>query len=207
MNGTIRDDFIAVANAVDDVLRHFGKTRLTLQQHRELERPDYWFLYEHLGFKESDKPEVDSLFRRFFYEKYADMVSMFPDALETVKGLKYRKKIVGIVSNLSRERVIAHVNEFGLSKYIDVCVGREDTDEGKPFPQPLIEAFRRLGVPPERGSYTGDQTWDITAAHAAKTMAIGVSRRGSYHTRRMLESADPDRVIRSLSSLLYLDSR
>ncbi len=206
MNGTIRDDFLAVFKSVNDVLRHYGMVSLAVQRYRELARPDYWVIYRELGLPDSERLNVDRLFAQFF-ERYADQTRVFPDVLQTVRKLKERGIVTGVVSNLTRSSLGQHINEYGLNGLFEVAVCREDTEETKPSPEPLLVAFRRLGIPPEQGSYVGDQTWDILAARSAGTSPVAISRSGSYHSRRMLESAKPDKIIGKLSTLLYLDAR
>ncbi len=205
MNGTIRDDFFGVVAAVNDVLKEFGLRPLGIGRHRQVETPNYWDMYRSLGFDDSQKPVVDEMFRGYFYSRHADLVKAYPDALGTMQALKERGRLLGVVSNLPRDRIYAHLKEFGMGNIVDVVVGREDSEETKPSPQPLLMAFERLGLPPENGSYTGDQTIDVISAKAARTGSIAIAHRGSYHTERMLRLAGPDRVIRKLSGLLYYD--
>ena len=205
MNGTIRDDFLPVLNSVNDVLREFGLKPLSLQKYREKASPNYWKLYQELGFGESDKHRVGELFESFFESKYASQARAFPDARSTIEELKGRGRIVGIVSNLTRRRLDEHIEEYGLRKFLDVSISREDTGQSKPSPEPLLAAFRYLGVAPDQGSYTGDQDWDMKAAHAAGTSSFAISRAGSYHSRTRLQTAMPDIIIPCLSRLLYLD--
>jgi len=159
-----------------------------------------------LGFPDSERRNVDSLFAEFF-EKYAYRATVFPGVLQTVRKLKERGIVTGVVSNLMRAILKRHIAEYGLRGFFDVVIGREDCEELKPSPKPLLSAFSKLGMPPEQGRYVGDQTWDVISAKAAGTSPIAISRAGSYHSRRMLESAGPDKIIRKLSTLLYLDSR
>ncbi|MBI4167478.1 MAG: HAD family hydrolase [Candidatus Aenigmarchaeota archaeon] len=202
MNGTIRDDFSAVLNTVNDVLRYYGTQSLTIQKYRELARPDYWEIYRELGFPDSESQNVDKLFAEFF-DRYAGQTRIFPGVLDAVRKLKERGTVTGVVSNLTAATLNRHIAEYGMDGFFDVVVSREDCEESKPSPKPLLVAFNKLGIPPRQGRYVGDQTWDIIAARAAGASPIAISRAGSYHSRRMLESATPDKIIGKLPSLLY----
>ncbi|MBI1972061.1 MAG: HAD-IA family hydrolase [Candidatus Aenigmarchaeota archaeon] len=205
MNGTIRNDLDAVLSAMNDVLRHYGIPALTVGKYRKSATPDYWTIYRGLGVPDSERPSVDRLFAQFF-KGYEHDVRAFPDAADVIKRLKEKGHAIGIVSNLTRKRLSGHVRDYGLGKFVDIVVSREDADELKPSPKPLLLAFSRLGVPPENGAYVGDQIWDVQSARSAGTSPIAISRAGSYHSRRMLESAEPDRIINKLPSLLYFNS-
>ncbi len=204
MNGTIRDDLMATFNSTNDVLREFGRPPVSLSTYRRLDETDFWKLYRSLGFMDSDGDRVGELFRHFFHTRYEGMVKAFPAVVETVKHLREEGALIGVVSHMRNERLDFHVQECGLAGLVDVRIGRGDTEEDKPSPQPLLEAYKRLGISPDWGSYTGDKLSDIEAAHAAGTLAVAISHRGAYHTERMLRVANPDRVIRKFSSLLYI---
>ncbi|MBI2085381.1 MAG: HAD hydrolase-like protein [Candidatus Aenigmarchaeota archaeon] len=204
MNGTIRDELPAVYRSIVDVFLSFGRKPPTLADYRSFEGSHYWDHYLKHGFQQSERADVDRLFRQFFDSRYAHMVSAFPDAVPTITELKARKKVVGIVSNIPRSRLDMHMHEYGLDRIVDLSVSAEDVDEMKPSPKPLEYAFQTLGVPPEKGCYTGDKTWDVSVARATKTTSIAISRRGSYHTRDMLEKANPDVLINRLAGLLYI---
>ncbi|MBI4177368.1 MAG: HAD hydrolase-like protein [Candidatus Aenigmarchaeota archaeon] len=203
MNGTVRDDLLATYRSTNDVLGEFGMKPISMHTYRQTDETDFWQLYHSLGFKDSDRPGVGELFKKYFHARHESLVRAFPGVAGTVQELKRRGCVVGIVSNMRHERLDYHIEECGLTGLVDVRVGKGDTVEDKPSPQPLLEAFRRLGISPEHGSYTGDKVTDIEAAHAANTVAIAITHRGAYHTEKMLREAAPDRIIRKFSSLLY----
>ncbi|MBI4177370.1 MAG: HAD hydrolase-like protein [Candidatus Aenigmarchaeota archaeon] len=205
MNGTIRNDLHVVYRSMSEVFERFGKRPPALDEYRRTHNVHYWDLYRKHGFLDSEKPAADAIFSDLFFRKYAHLARPFPDAVGTVLEISARGIPVGIVSNLERNVLGMYMEQYGLSGFVSVSVCREDVGEVKPSPASILFAFEKLGIPPEHGSYTGDQSQDVIAAHAARTTAIAVSRRGSYHTRRMLEEAKPDIIITRLSDLLLVD--
>ncbi|MFH0889807.1 MAG: HAD hydrolase-like protein [Candidatus Aenigmatarchaeota archaeon] len=204
-DGTVRDDLVPVYLTVKDVFRAFGRNPPSFSDYRSMISSDYWAFYLKNGFNENERADVDRLFDSVFFSEYWKNAKLFPDALPTINGLRRRGRLVGIVSNLKAATLEQHLAEYGLKNSIDVVVAREDTQNTKPDPDPVIYGFGRLGVKTSEGSYTGDEVSDICAAHSAGTFAISVARKGSHHTRRMLKSAKPDKIIGSLSELLEFD--
>jgi phosphoglycolate phosphatase len=56
---------------------------------------------------------------------------------------------------------------LGLVGRAGCIVGGDTTARAKPFPDPLLEACRRLGVEPEQCTYVGDDERDVQASRAA----------------------------------------
>ena len=54
-------------------------------------------------------------------------------------------------------------------------VGGDTTPFSKPHPEPLLEAARRLGVPPGLCLYVGDDERDIVAGHAAGMRTVAAT--------------------------------
>ncbi|MEY3012159.1 MAG: hypothetical protein RIT45_894 [Pseudomonadota bacterium] len=57
---------------------------------------------------------------------------------------------------------------------MEVVVGMDDTDAGKPDPAGILLACRQMGLDPTRVAYVGDAVDDMRAARAAGAFAIGV---------------------------------
>ncbi len=204
MNGTIRNDLHVVYRSMSEVFREFGRIPPKLGEYRRISSVDYWKLYTSHGFVDSEKPAADALFRELFFHKYAPLAKPFPDAIQAVAGLVGKGVVVGVVSDLDREVLDMYMEQYGLKPLVSTSVCRDDSRKVKPSPDSILLAFTNLGMPPENGGYVGDQSWGVEAAHAARTTAIAISRRGSYHTRKMLEETNPDMIISELSDLLEL---
>ncbi|MBI3412949.1 MAG: HAD hydrolase-like protein [Candidatus Aenigmarchaeota archaeon] len=204
--GTLRDDLKPVYLGTRDVFARFGRKPPSFAEYRRTISSDYWLFYRKSGFGDEERPEVDRLFNEIFFERYASRAVLFPDVLSTITELKRRGRSVGIVSNLRRSLLQQHIMEDGLENMVDAIVSREDTDRHKPYPEPILAGFSKLGLSPSDGSYTGDEISDIEASRSAGAFSIAISRKGSHHTRKMLESVKPDLVIGSLTGLLDFDS-
>ncbi|MEU3822826.1 HAD-IIIA family hydrolase [Streptomyces sp. NPDC030392] len=121
------------------------------------------------------------------YNGDPERVRLMPGAVEAVRLLRARGIPVGVVSNQSgigrgllTEGEVAEVNarvDALLGRPLDVWVHCPHTPEDgcgcrKPAPGLVLEAARRLGVPPERCVVVGDIGADMGAARAAGARGV-----------------------------------
>jgi len=105
----------------------------------------------------------------------------------------------GVVSMNPRRVIIQILDTIGLLELMDVIVGTEDVERGKPAPDPILEACMQLGVNPREAVYIGDSVYDVQAATAAGAVSvlIGSPRAG----------VRPHFAVGSLKELIHLLGR
>jgi len=79
------------------------------------------------------------------------------------------KKPMAVASGGGRMSVHATLNSLGLLRLFDTVVTSEDYKRGKPFPDPYLEAARRLGVDP-----AGCLVFEDTEIGRESAMAAGM---------------------------------
>lgn len=109
-----------------------------------------------------------------------------------------------IATSSRREQVAASVAALGFQE-APVVVDGAHVVHAKPAPDLLLRAAEELGVPPERGWYVGDSTFDMEAAVAAGMHPIGVTT-GAVDAV-MLRAAGAARVTGSLSGVSRMVAR
>lgn len=93
------------------------------------------------------------------------------DTLRFLEKLSARAQL-GVVTKAPRpyaERLLAH---HGMT--IPVLAAYHDVERVKPDPEALLLASKKLGIPPERCVYIGDDANDVQAARSAGFTPIGV---------------------------------
>lgn len=73
----------------------------------------------------------------------------------------------GVVTNKSSRFTDPMTQAMPLFKSAGAIVSGDTTPHAKPHPEPMFEAARRLGLPPEVCLYVGDDERDIVAGRAA----------------------------------------
>lgn len=107
--------------------------------------------------------------KREFLDRYEglmfDSTQPFNGVVEELAVLNAAGLAWGIVTNKAERFALPLVEALGLRAA--VVVGGDTTAHTKPHPAPLLEAARRLALPPEVCLYVGDDERDILAGRAA----------------------------------------
>jgi phosphoglycolate phosphatase len=81
----------------------------------------------------------------------------------------------GIVTNKALRFAEPLAQALGLLPRAAALVGGDSTAHTKPHPAPLLEAARRLGLPPQACVYVGDDLRDMHASRAAAMGALAAA--------------------------------
>ncbi|MEU7002482.1 HAD family phosphatase [Nonomuraea sp. NPDC046570] len=115
-------------------------------------------------------------------------VRVFPGVHALLGELSRANVRTALVSASPREIVDLVLPVLGHP--FDLVLAAEDTARGKPYPDPYLEAAKRLSVPPERCVAVEDSPTGIAAATAAGCQVIAVSPEKddeSLHFQALLE--------------------
>jgi phosphoglycolate phosphatase len=113
--------------------------------------------------------------------------SLYPGVAEGLRAMRGLGLRIGCVTNKPlrfAEPLLAH---FALLELLDALVAGDSTAARKPDPAPLLEACRRLGVPPQACVLIGDSAHDAHAARAAGMPFVAVPY--GYGEKEALRSA------------------
>jgi pyrophosphatase PpaX len=122
-----------------------------------------------------DVEPLGARYRSFWREHHDRLTRSFPGAPETLAVLAAASHPMAIVTaktEASARRSLAHV---GLLDRMATVVGADSCARCKPFPDPVLLALERLGVPPGRAVLLGDSVHDVAAACAAGVRALAAS--------------------------------
>ncbi|WP_169192930.1 HAD family hydrolase [Anaplasma platys] len=88
--------------------------------------------------------------------------------------LLYKNNVrMGIVSNKRGTQLRDEVRSLGLTRYFSVILGKGDTVESKPSPEPIFVALESMGIAPgERVFFVGDSATDVVSARRANCYPI-----------------------------------
>lgn len=117
------------------------------------------------------------LMREEFFVNYEGCMTQRTEAFagvpELIEAIRQRHLHWGVVTNKASRFTDPLTRAMPLFSSARAIVSGDTTPHAKPHPQPLLEAARRLGVPPEQCLYVGDDERDVVAGLAAgmKTVA------------------------------------
>jgi len=134
-----------------------------------------------------------------------EVVRAYPGAVETVQALGGNGTALAVVTSKHRGIAQRTVERCGLGDRFDLLVGADDVTRGKPDPEPVLLALKRLGLSEHQGSdvlFVGDSPYDMRAGRAAGTRTAAALW-GPY-SREVLEAEEPDYWLEDFSDLLRL---
>src|SRR5262245_2438293 len=133
-----------------------------------------------------------------------DTLEAFDEVLSLLPRLRAEGRTLGIVTAKRHRTVALALERFPeLVENFSVVIASEDTERHKPAPDPVLAALDRLGADASEAAYVGDSPFDIGAAKAAGTFAVGVGW-GGIHADEMLLAAEPDAFVRRPEELLHV---
>jgi len=137
---------------------------------------------------EDDLDELIRVYRAHNEPLHSELL-LCPGMGDVLTHLASEGRTLGVVSAKRRVTVELAFAATGIGGFFDVVVGGDETEKHKPSPDPLLLALERLDAEAADTVYVGDSPFDMTAAKAAGTTAIGVTW-GGVHSRELLAHAD-----------------
>ena len=168
MDGVLVDSFKAWLQALNAALRRFNHEELSEKEFRHT----YWGhdLYENLC-----RLGIDNQVGAFcltVFDDYVDGITIFPATLSVLQKLAGYP--IALVTNTPERCVKSILTHFDIDDYFQAVVTPDDVEQGKPDPEMLLEACRRLEVQPSRTVFVGDTDSDVQAGRAAGCTVIGI---------------------------------
>lgn len=145
------------------------------------------------------RDEFLSLYERRMTRETQVFAEMHP----VLRALEAQQVPWGIVTNKAQRFTTPLVQALGLATRAQVVISGDTTPHAKPHPAPLLEAARRLNLPPQVCVYLGDDLRDVQAGRAAGMATVAVAW-GYLGEGEPIEAWGADHVIDRPSQLLNL---
>ncbi|MBV9233202.1 MAG: HAD family hydrolase [Candidatus Eremiobacteraeota bacterium] len=108
-----------------------------------------------------------------------------------------------IASSAQADEVKALLEVAGLSDVVDITTNSDEVDRSKPDPDVVSKALDKAHTRPEEAAYLGDTPYDVTAAHRAGVIAIGIAC-GAWDAVELRDAQavyrDPAELVRSFDA-------
>jgi len=106
--------------------------------------------------------------------------TLFDDVLSTLKALKQRNFILGLLTNLNSD-MVAICRELGLEPYLNFVVTSKEVGADKPKPPIFLAALDKAGVNASEAVHVGDQyKLDVIGARGIGINPILIDRYDMY---------------------------
>jgi phosphoglycolate phosphatase len=206
LDGTLVDSAADLAEAANHLRRLRGLPALPLQSYRAMTGAGARGLIGvALGLTPGDAEFEDC--QQIFLDSYAGALAVHTRLFARMDAVLVRIESSGrpwgIVTNKAERFALPLVQALELSHRAAVVIGGDTTPRPKPAPDPLLEAARRLGLPPQRILYVGDDLRDVQAGQAAG-MPTAAATWGYLGNSEPVERWGADYLLHSPPDLLAL---
>ena len=178
LDGTLIDSAPDLAAAVDIMRVTRGLPSLPLAHYRPMAGAGARGMLGLAFGLTPENPEFGILREEFFcnYERcMTQNTHIFEGVPEVLAALSEQRLKWGVVTNKSERFTLPLTRSMALFNSASTIVSGDTTPYTKPHPEPLLEAARRLGVPPQHCVYVGDDERDIVAGRAAGMITVAVT--------------------------------
>lgn len=170
LDGTLADTAPDMARTVNEMLNRRGMKAVAL----DLVRPHVSkgargmiMAAFDIGTDHADFPAMREEFLSLYEKNLCVDTTLFPGMESLLDRLESDDIAWGVVTNKFERFARPLLEQMGLASRAGVIVGGDTCPKSKPFPEPLLFAAEKVGVPPARALYVGDDERDVQAARAA----------------------------------------
>lgn len=206
LDGTLIDSAPDLAGAGNEVRQRRGLPPLPLERFRPMTGAGARGMLSvalDIGPGEASYEALREEFLAAYEARMTRDTHVFPRVQPVLAALDAAGRPWGIVTNKASRFAAPVVQAMGLAERAGVLVCGDTTARAKPYPDPLLEAARRLGRPPAQCVYVGDDLRDVQAGRAAG-MATVAAAWGYLGEGPAIGDWGADHVIREPAELLQL---
>ena len=175
LDGTLIDSALDIAHAANYTLRSLGHEELDVKTIRGfIGDGSRMLMYKCLGVeREGLVDEALAIYLERYRHHSLDYTLLFPGVEEVLDYYKDKKKAV--VTNKVADLSVDVLRGLGVYDRLDMVLGGDSTEEGKPSAQPINAVLTDLKIDRSRALMVGDSIIDIQTGLNAGVATCGVT--------------------------------
>jgi len=131
-------------------------------------------MYETLGVPKEKISDFVSSYKKRYLTIFKEQTTLLPGAYDAVVEASSFARL-GIVTTKTTKFSVELLESYGICKYFEAIIGRQEVTNPKPHSEPILTAKKNLNATSHDKVYMiGDTKLDLIAANEAKVNAIGV---------------------------------
>ena len=132
-------------------------------------------MFERLGVSKQKVWDYVDSYKNRYRVISVEQTTLLENAFEAVQ-LASKIARVSVVTTKTRMYTIPILDNFNITKYFEVITGRENVENPKPHPEPILKTLAQMNYDKNKDEVymIGDTKLDLICANEAKVNAIGV---------------------------------
>jgi len=201
LDGTLIDSTEAILESFGVAFRSFGDDVPS----DELIKAEIGYpldvMFVTLGVASERASEYVDAYKQHYREIFCDKTVLLPYTLEALE-LASKYATLGVVTTKTAKYSIELLEYNDIMRYFDVVVGREDVENPKPHPEPILKAISKLQTDTSEIWMVGDTCMDMVSASSANIQGVAVSC--GYVTKKELELCSDNIVDNALEAVKFV---
>lgn len=194
LDGTLIDHFTTIHRAYAHAQKTLGLPIADYDTVRQKVGGSIHLTMKRLIGEDPRYDEAIHIFKEHFAEIMYEDVEILPGALEICASLKDKGHKLAVFTNKYGPHARAICDHLGISPFMELVIGAEDTPYRKPQKQFSEIVLERLGISPAQAIMIGDSPFDVEAARIVDMHATYVVATGSHSVEQLTEETDADGV-------------
>jgi len=130
-------------------------------------------MYKELGIKTENIADIVAIYKKHYREISRKKTTLLLNAKEALEEAS-KFAVLGVVTTKTKRYSLELLEYMDILRYFKVIIGREDVQNPKPHPEPILKAMDILDAKIEKTWMIGDTRMDIESAKGANIQHCAV---------------------------------
>ncbi len=173
LDGTLIDSTEAILESFDVAFKTFNQKTPSETEIKKLIGLPLDIMFEKLGIEREKVWDFVDAYKKNYRKISTQKTKLLPNAKEAVnEASKFAR--LGIVTTKTARYSKELMEHFGLMDKFEVLIGRENVENPKPHPEPILRAIHAMNANKEATFMVGDTCLDMVSAKEAGVFGVGV---------------------------------
>ncbi len=201
LDGTLIDSTEAILESFEVSFTEFGFDVPSDEVIKSFIGHPLELMYQKLGVKDEKIQPIIQAYKKHYRAISREKTTLLPYAKEALKEAK-EFATLGIVTTKTKRYSLELLEHMDILKYFSIIIGREDVQNPKPHPEPILKALKSLSAKKDSAWMIGDTMMDILSAKDAGIHTCGVMC--GYGTAKELENETNNLYLNSFEAVKFI---
>jgi len=173
LDGTLIDSTPAILESFHEAYKAFNTPIPSDEEIKKLIGLPLDIMFEKLGIPSEKKWDYVDAYKKHYRPISKQKTTLLPFAKEAIIEAN-KIATLGIVTTKTSRYSEELMQYFGVMQYFEVLIGRDDVENPKPHPEPILKALKVLNYNNHKVYMIGDTCLDSISAKEANVTSIGV---------------------------------